>query len=492
MSLEELIAAPPATPFAGFPGKEPEAPVMVTRSVPGPKSVALQQRMAQFQDARHVIFFQDPEKSAGNFVADADGNVFLDVYNHISSIPFGYNHPEYLKLADTPAFRSLACQRPAIGVMPFVDWPDMAAGLLRVKPHPELTSVFTSHTGSDANEFAFKTAIMWKAQKLRMKGQIKDPSVNPFTPEELASCMLNEAPGSPDLAILSFVGAFHGRTFGALSCTRSKAIHKIDIPAFHWPTAPFPKLKYPLDAHVDENRAEEQRCLDALEKVFQDQPNRVAAVIVEPIQGEGGDRHATPFFFQGVRRITEKYEVLLIVDEVQTGVLTSGYMWAHEAWKLPTPPDMVCYSKKAQAAGFYFKPMLLPSHPYRNFNTWMGDPMRTMVFNRTIDLIQGDKHILENVHITGKYLLDCLIALQKRFPTVLANPRGQGTLCALDFDTVEHRNAFVAAMKLRGVNVGGCGEMSIRFRPSLVFLPKHVAIFMRAALATCTDLFGAK
>lgn len=452
---------------------------MVNTSIPGPQSKALSERMGKWQDARHVILFQDADKSIGNYIVDADGNALLDVYCHISSLPFGYNNPEILETVSQPSVYKHLAQRPAIGVMPTTEWPDMLdATFTKILPHPSLNCVFTSHTGSDANEFAFKTACMYKMQKIRCGGKITNPTENPFSAEDMASCMKNMPPGSPDFAILSFEGAFHGRTFGCLSTTRSKAIHKLDIPAFNWPTAPFPKLKYPLEKFVAENKAEEERCLAALEKTLA-ADKRVAAVIIEPIQGEGGDRHASPAFFQGIRTLTKKYDVLFIVDEVQTGFYTTGHLWAHQAWGLDCPPDMVTFSKKCQAAGFFYGKHLLPSHPYRNFNTWMGDPIRTVVLRRIVELAENPA-VLENVKITGKFILDGLFALQAKYPIISAT-RGVGTFCAFDFDTVDHRNQFVAAMKQKGVNCGGCGEQSVRLRPSLIFTPKHAAIFLHTA-----------
>ena len=107
--------------------------------------------------------------------------------------------------------------------------------------------------------------------------------------EEMDTCLRNAAPGTPDLSVLSFQGGFHGRLFGSLTCTRSKAIHKLDIPAFReWPAAPFPKLRYPLAEYAAENAAEEARCLQAVEQLLKTAKAPVAAMIIEPIQAEGG------------------------------------------------------------------------------------------------------------------------------------------------------------------------------------------------------------
>lgn len=253
--------------------------------------------------------------------------------------------------------------------------------MLAVAP-PGQTQVFTALAGSDANETAYKAAFMFYRRRERGEGA-------DFTAEELESSMRNAAPGSPDLAIMSFEKAFHGRLFATLSTTRSKPIHKLDIPSFDWPQAPFPALKYPLDQHAAANAAEEARCLAAVDATLAGWRCPVAAVVVEPIQSEGGDNHASPAFFQGLRDITAKRGVLLIVDEVQTGVGATGKFWAHEHWGLASPPDMVTFSKKAQAAGFYFHDeRLRPNRPFRQFNTWMGDPSKAILFRTIVQEIK--------------------------------------------------------------------------------------------------------
>lgn len=175
--------------------------------------------------------------------------------------------------------------RAALGVNPNKDWVDnVENAFMRVAPKG-LDQVFTVMCGSCANENAFKTAFMYKAAKLRGEKE--------FTLDELSSCMNNQAPGSPDLSILSFSQAFHGRLFGSLTATASKAIHKVDIPAFNWPKAPFPLLKYPLADHQDHNKKVEKASLEQVERLIVEKAHQqpVAAVVVEPIQSEGGDNH---------------------------------------------------------------------------------------------------------------------------------------------------------------------------------------------------------
>jgi 4-aminobutyrate aminotransferase/(S)-3-amino-2-methylpropionate transaminase len=156
---------------------------------------------------------------------------------------------------------SALVNRPAIGNFPSQQWYSILKnGLLRVAP-PGLDKIFTAQSGSEANELAYKAAFMLYRRKERGEGV-------EWSEEEIKSCLNNSKPGSPELAILSFTNSFHGRGFGSLSTTRSKAVHKLDIPSFNWPQAPFPALKYPLEKHAEENAAEEKRCLEEVERLI--------------------------------------------------------------------------------------------------------------------------------------------------------------------------------------------------------------------------------
>jgi len=162
-----------------------------------------------------------------------------------------------------------------------------------------------------------------------MQNKQRGSSLAP-TSEQYESALINQPPGCPKLSILSFMGGFHGRALGTLSCTHSKTIHKLDVPAFDWPVAPFPQLRYPLEEFVRENMEEEQRCLEQVEERMEQAIRNgepVAATIVEPIQAEGGDKHASPQFFRGIQQICKKYGAEFIVDEVQTSGGSTGHMW---------------------------------------------------------------------------------------------------------------------------------------------------------------------
>jgi 4-aminobutyrate aminotransferase/(S)-3-amino-2-methylpropionate transaminase len=363
--------------------------------------------------------------------------------------------------------------RPALGNFPSHDWADiLETGILKVAP-PGLNQVFTALAGSDANETAYKAAFMWRRQHER-----GGPAVE-FTEEELESSMNNQSPGASQLSILSFKTAFHGRLFGSLSTTRSKPIHKMDIPAFDWPQATFPLLKYPLEEHAEENAKAEADSLAEVEDLIKNYHVPPCAVVVEPIQSEGGDNHASPAFFRGLREITKKHNVLLIVDEVQTGVGATGKFWAHEHWDLPSPPDMVTFSKKAQTAGYYFgNPSLRPNKPYRQFNTWMGDPARALLFRGIIDEIQR-LGLVEHTAKVGDYLFGKLEELAQKYPGQFQNLRGKGQGTFIAFDN-PNRDEFLKKAKKFGINIGGSGASAVRLRPMLIFEKQHADLLLAA------------
>ncbi|ETI32273.1 4-aminobutyrate aminotransferase [Phytophthora nicotianae] len=483
--LTSSARAFPATPTPAFPDEYPHAEI-VTDQVPGPKSQQQLKRLAALQNTGAINFFADYAASKGNYLVDVDGNRYLDVYGQIASLPIGYNHPKILEAMTDKENLSMLAQRPCLGVFPPSDWVDRINDtLLKVAPKG-LEDVNTLMCGSCSNENAYKAVFMWFQTKLR--------GGRPPSDHELETCMTHQLPGTPNLSILSFQGGFHGRLLGCLSTTHSKAIHKVDVPAFDWPVTPFPKLKYPLDAHQAANEAEEARCLDEVERLLKHsaevtnpEDSRIAGMIIEPIQAEGGDNHASSVFFRKLRDLAAEYGVAFIVDEVQTGGGSTGKFWAHEHWNLDNPPDIVTFSKKMQTGGYFAKEEFRLKEGYRIFNTWMGDPTKMITLKAVLDVVESDS-LLENVNITGDYLKTGLHELAAEFPTLVTNVRGQGTYLAMDFPTEAVRNEFVSLMKAKGVASGGCGVNSVRFRPALVFQPKHAAEYLAKMQEVCKIL----
>ncbi|KAI5960552.1 UGA1 [Candida pseudojiufengensis] len=452
---------------------EPKEPVI--KSTTQSKSKSEIQELAKSFDARSAYFVADYTKSIGNYIADVDGNLLLDVYAQIASIPLGYNNSALIETAKSDKMIRAIVDRPALGNYPGNDLNEICKEILKVAPKHQ-DKVWSGLSGADANELAFKATFFWyQAQKRGYKTQ--------FTPEEIETVMHNQAPGAPELAILSFERAFHGRLFASGSTTCSKPIHKLDLPAFKWPKAEFPSYKYPLEDNVENNKKEDERCLKIVEDLFNTWSVPIAGVLVEPIQSEGGDNHASAEFFQGLRNITLKHGALLIMDEVQTGVGSTGIMWAHERFNLQPPPDLVTFSKKFQSAGYFFHdPEIIPNFAYRQFNTWCGDPAR-MILAGSIGHEILKHNLVERANEVGNYLYGKLEALQKKYPSYLRDLRGKdrATFIAWSLDNAETRNKFLNDMKtIGGVNIGGCAEDSVRLRPTLVFEEKHADILVDA------------
>ncbi|KAJ8722731.1 hypothetical protein PYW07_003911 [Mythimna separata] len=466
--------------------KEPSRPVVKTE-IPGPKSKALFKEMDAIQQCGSVQLFTDFEKSAGNYIADADGNILLDTYTQISSLPLGYNHPKLLTAFQNDSDIRALVNRPALGVFPAVDWPSKLRDVLLSVAPEGLTQVMTMMCGACSNENAYKAAFIRYA--INKRG-----GATTFTEEEMKSALENKPPGAPNLSIMSFKapllqGAFHGRTFGSLATTRSKAIHKLDFPSFDWPVAMFPHYRYPLEEFKCENEQEDKKCLAYVCELFEawQQKSPIAGVVIEPIQSEGGDNHASPEFFQELQKICAANGAALILDEVQTGCGPTGKMWCHEHFNLPCPPDMVTFSKKMLTGGYYAKPLYKPPQAFRIFNTWMGDPSKLTMLDTVLKVIKTDK-LLDLVQESGRVLKCGLHDLECEFPNIINSVRGRGTFLSFDVSSAALRDKIIATLKKNGVLGGTCGNAAIRLRPSLIFAPKHAEIYLDILRKTLQEL----
>jgi 4-aminobutyrate aminotransferase / (S)-3-amino-2-methylpropionate transaminase len=416
------------------------------------------------QDTRSVRLISNIEKSFGNFLVDVDNNKILDTYCNIASLPLGYNHPGLLK--DSEKYIPYLIQRSALGMIPPSNWQEKIEKVMSVSP----SGLDYIHTGcgcgSGANENAFKATFINFFKK--------NSASYLYTHQELEATAINNSfPGSPNFSILSFNKGFHGRTLGCLSASRSKALHKINVPAFDWPYTDFPTLKYPLEKYEKENENEVDRCLYKVDNLLKEDRAKtratIAGMIIEPVQAEGGDNHAPNRFFRDLRNLAKDYGVTFIADEVQTGVGSTGKFWGHEHWDLTTPPDIVTFAKKMQIAGYFTTAEYEPKHPFQIFNTWMGDPVRILLLERIIDIIKDDK-LIEKTAEVGDYFREKLYDIPN-----INTVRGKGTFLAFN---VDDNVKFVNDMLSNGVFMGTCGDNGIRIRPSLIFEKEHADMFL--------------
>nr|XP_017089586.2 4-aminobutyrate aminotransferase, mitochondrial-like [Drosophila bipectinata] len=450
---------------------EPKEPVLKSKDIPGPKSIALKKKLETIQAAGTVEFFADYGKSFGNYICDVDGNMILDIFTQKSTLPLGYNHPKLLKVFQNEQNLKALINRPALGITPGKDWPDRLSSVLQSVAPKGLSKITSMMCSSCSNENAYKAIFIWYQNKLRGDSCPSE--------EEKKSAMQNKPPGSANLSILSFKGGSHGNTLGTLSTSHTNYIRKLDYPAFEWPVARFPKYKYPLDKNQAFNKKEDKDRLREVKELVGSSACKcpVAGIIVEPIQCEGGDNEASEEFFKGLQTICKEKEIAFLVDEVQTGGGITGKFWCHEHFNLEGPPDLVTFSKKLQMGGFFHKDEFVAKEPYRIFNTWMGDPSKLLLLEEIIHVIEEEK-LLENVNQTGAYFKEGLMSIEKEFKDLLHSTRGRGFFLAITCANAATRDKIVVTLKRVGIQVGISGESSIRFRPALIFKKEHVDVFL--------------
>jgi 4-aminobutyrate aminotransferase/(S)-3-amino-2-methylpropionate transaminase len=423
----------------------------------------------------------DTTKSKGATLVDGSGQKFLDAFMQISSIPLGYDNEELKDAVKQEDVIQMIVSRSSMGLFPPANLPDLLAKPLEIKP-PGMDHIQTLMCGSCTIENALKSAFGYQAYK--------DRGGDGPSELELSSCMDGLQPGTSHRVAMGFRGCFHGRTFGSLSITNSKSAIKVDMPAFEWPHAPFPNLKYPLNENELENEIEERRCLEETEDLldtWKKSGRPIAAIIVEPIQGEGGDRAATDDFFNKLGGLCKKYNTCFIIDEVQTGFGATGKWWASEYWDVEG--DILCYAKKSQACGFYYNKKFAFNPNTRIFNTWMGEPLKLVLMNKVIDIVRRDQ-LLDNVNHVGNILHQGFLEMSKETDGMVNSARGRGLFRSFNMDSSKNRDALVQKAFDNKLLIGACGEAGIRFRPSLNFTEQEAEKTLEILMKSVRELHG--
>ena len=444
----------------------PQLPSAPPRAVhtdsPGPRAREMLATGQLDMQAIYRLLVVDDEKSQGCSLVDVDGNVYLDLFSHFALGALGYNHPDLMAVASSPSFARAAANPTSSPFCPGTQWFEFLEGIQRYAP-AGMTKIYCVDAGGEGTEAALKAAFIVHGERRRQAaGGPKNPLELPLSQQEAIL-----ANAGSDAVSVSLSGAFHGRGFGSLTMTHSKTIHKADIPAFGWPIAPFPANRFPLERYADENAAAEAAALAELARVFDAYAGRVASLMVEPMQSEGGDRHASPAFYRAVQQMCQDAGAAFILDEVQTGGGISGTLWTHQQFDLPRPPDLMCFGKKMQLGGFFATPDYNITQFGRMYQTRNGDRARGLLALKTMQVIERDG-LLDNVRTLGAYLLHRLEALSAAFPTLVTEPRGRGFLLAFDLPTTALRDEFLKRALRRGVFGTYTGSRSVRLRPHLI------------------------
>lgn len=401
----------------------------------------------------------DMEKSQGAYIYDSKyKRSLLDFFTCFASVPLGYNHP---KMINDEAFKKnllqAALANPSnsdVYTQQYAQFVDTFAkiGIPSYLPH-----AFFIAGGGLAVENALKVAMDWKVQKNFAKGYKEERGFK----------------------VLHFEKAFHGRTGYTLSLTNTLPDKTKWFAKFDWPRVSVPVVKFPLDGDNLRTAVEtEETSIAQIKQAFADNKDDICAIIVEPIQSEGGDNHLREEFLIQLKALADENDAFLIYDEVQTGVGLTGKFWCHQHYSEKARPDIIAFGKKMQVCGILVgnKVDQIDSNvfkvPSRINSTWGGN-LVDMVRSSQILQIIADDNLCDNAAVVGQYLKEGLQTLAGKHDKV-TNVRGKGLLCAFDFPNKNMRDEFIKKGMQHNVMFLGCGNQTIRFRPALCMERKHI------------------
>jgi len=401
-------------------------------------------------------FVLDLEKSHGSWLHDsATGKEYLDFFTFFASSALGYNHPALTSDEFLAKLGRVAVNKVSNSDIYTTEMAEFVATFARIAVPENLPHLFFISGGALAVENALKAAFDWKVKKNLAKG-IK---------------------GEKGQKAIHFREAFHGRTGYTMSLTNTDPT-KVDLyPKFDWPRIDNPKVIFPLEDHLDEVVAAEKIAIGQIEKAIADNSDDIAAILLEPIQGEGGDNHFRREFFQELRRIADENDIILIFDEVQTGVGITGKMWAHQNYGVE--PDIICFGKKTQVCGIAASDRLNEIDSVfkvssRINSTWGGNLVDMYRAKKIFEVIE-EENLVENAAKMGAVLQDTLKGFEKKYPGFVSNVRGLGLFCAFDLPDSASRDALVSTAMDKGLIVLKCGTRTVRFRPPLNVSAEEIA-----------------
>ncbi|MEH2269831.1 MAG: acetyl ornithine aminotransferase family protein [Nostoc sp.] len=428
----------------------PRTPNLIT-ALPGPRAQAIVQRDRAVTSPSYTRDYPlVVSRGQGCMVEDVDGNVFLDMTAGIAVTATGHAHPEVVKAIQEQSARLLHMSGTDFYYEPMVELAEQLA-IRAPFPHPQSDTafpakIFFTNSGAESNEGAIKLARYYTKRSL----------------------------------IVAFLGAFHGRTYGAMSLTGSKAVQRANF----GPLVPG-VTHIPYGTHASLDYLEQQLFTTILP------PQEVAAIVVEPIQGEGGYIVPEDGFLQRIREICDRHGILMVVDEVQAGMGRTGRLFAIEHWGVM--PDIITTAKGIASGmplgAILARPELMTWPPGSHATTFGGNPVACAAGIATLRLLESG--LMSNATQMGEFLQASLTQLHQKFPRV-SPPRGKGLMVAVDLlDEVGNldyklRDRIIQEAFLRGLLLLGCGKAAIRFCPPLVIDSDQIQI----ALEIISDILS--
>jgi L-lysine 6-transaminase len=397
----------------------------------------------------------DLDESRGVRLHDSkSGRDFLDFFTCFASSPIGFNHPKLMTPEFIERLGRVSVNKPSNSDLYTVEMAEFVETFGRLATPEDLPHLFFVSGGALAVENALKVAFDWKVRLNMARGINRADAAD------------SEMKGSK---VIHFRQCFHGRSGYTLSLTNTFDPRKTQyFPKFDWPRVLNPKARFPLEGkNLEDTVTDEKEALAQIASAIDEHGPDIAAMIIEPIQGEGGDNHFRPEFMKALREVADEHDIMLIFDEIQTGMGLTGTMWAFQ--QLGVTPDIACFGKKAQICGIMVSDRVdevrdnVFQMSSRINSTWGGNLTDMVRCQRYLEVMHEEK-MVENAAAMGERFQKGLHAIGSDH---VRNIRGRGLMCAFDLPTTELRNAALVKIKENGMMALPCGPVSIRFRPPL-------------------------
>jgi len=398
----------------------------------------------------------DLEKSSGAYLYDSRKKAnYLDMFSFVASNPVGMNHPKMLDPEFVNHIGHVALNKPSNSDVYNAEMAEFVETFFNIAVPSYFKYSFFIEGGALAVENALKTAFDWKVKKNFKKGYEVEKGHQ----------------------VIHFKHAFHGRSGYTMSLTNTDPVKTALYPQFRWPRITPPIVRFPMNENnLDEVIKLEQEAIGEIKKALADNKDDIACLIMEPIQGEGGDNHFRKEFFEQIRTICDENEMLFIIDEIQAGVGMTGKWWAHQHY---VQPDIIAFGKKSQVCGILVTDRIddIENNVFhessRLNSTWGGNIVDMVRFKKYLEIIY-EENLVENARVVGDHLLSRLRELEEKYPSLVTNARGKGLFCAIDLPNTELRNKLRDMVFENHVAILGSGAHSFRFRPALIITKEQI------------------